>query len=721
MLQRTLLSSFLALLWVVTAYGQAVNSTLLGTITDTSGAAVPNARIIITEVNTGIARNANTNDSGNYSFPDLPPGTYTVTAELSGFKRVSKTNVDALVNATARVDLILQPGEVNESISVTAEAAMLQTDRSDTGRKIELTTIQGLPLGVNRNFQGLLNLVPGTTKAFRPHSLFFNSMDSLSTQVNGQDRLANDLQIEGVENQQRTGLLSAYIPPIEALQTVDVTTSNYDAELGHAGGAATNVILKSGTNQIHGSVYEFNNVSALAARSFFAAIKPVTTYNYFGGTVGGPVIKNKTFFFFDYLRTTDRRGQINRFVLPTADFRQGDFSLALTNPKAISSGYSSAVAVYDPATGNPDGSGRSVFPGNKIPAARISPIPLKLLALIPQPNLGGYGTNFSQNSTFSRDVNSMDIKIDHNASDKNRFAVRYGEQRPTLSDPAIFGTLAGGPHDNGGGGFEGVGKTVIQTGAVNYDHIFSPTLIAQVRFGLMHFRNEAHQSDYGSDTSTQLGIKGVNVDPWTSGITYLQIDQGYSNPLVGYVNSLPWIRGETNFDLVNNWTKTLGNHTIKWGADVRRDRDELLQTQTFNPRGVFRYSDVVTSCNSKGVGTCSAGSPSGVVESFAAFLLDMPYQIGRDLAVAFPTYRQTQLFLFVQDTWQVSRKLTLNYGLRWEYYKPATPRFPGGFSNYNQDNNTLELAGIGNVPMDLGMQHNYRNFAPRLGIAYRLD
>ena len=600
-LRRMLTGIMLCSLAIGIAYSQAINATLVGTVTDSSGAAVPNAKVTITEVNTGIGRTADTNTSGNYTFANLPPGVYTVAVEQAGFRRAARTGVDVAVNTTVRIDLTLQPGEISETINVSAEATILQTDRADTGRQIDTKTIADMPLGVNRSFQNLLNLVPGTTKAFRPHSLFFNSMDSLSTQVNGQTRLANDLMIEGVENQQRTGLLAAYIPPVEALLTVNVTTSNYDAELGHAGGAATSVILKSGTNQFHGSVYEFNNVSALAARSFFAAKKPVTTYNYFGGTIGGPVIKNKTFFFFDYLRTTDRRGQINRFVIPTPDFRAGDFSAAITNPKAISSGYSGPVAVYDPLTGNPDGSGRTPFSGNQIPDSRISPISKKLLALIPAPNLGGYGTNFSQNSTFSRDVNSMDIKIDHNATERDRIAVRYSEQRPTLTDPAIFGTIAGGPHDNGGGGFEGTGKTVIQTGAVNYDHIFSPTLITQVRAGIIHFRNEAHQSDYGSNTSTQLGIKGVNLDPWTSGITYLQIDQGYSNPLVGYSGSLPWIRGETNFDVVNTWTKTFGNHTIKWGVDVRRDRDELLQTQTFNPRGVFRYNDTVTSCNSRGV------------------------------------------------------------------------------------------------------------------------
>jgi hypothetical protein len=703
-------------------YSQAVTGSLLGTVTDSTGGLVPNARVTITEVNTGVSRTAETNASGNYTFPNLPPGTFSVAVEQPGFKRETRAGVSVLVNTTVRVDVSLQPGDISETINVAADTSALQTDRSDTGRKIETRAIEDLPLATNRNFQGLLNLVPGTTRAFRPHSPFFNSQDSLSTQVNGQTRQANDTQIEGVDDQQRTGLNAVYIPPVEALQTVDVTTSNYDAELGRAGGAVTNVYLKSGTNDFHGSAYAFNNVSALAARSFFAASKPVSTYNYFGGTIGGPIRKNTTFFFFDFLRTTDHRGLLNRFQLPTMDFRNGDFSAALTNPRSISSSYTDAVVVYDPLTGQPDGSGRTPFTGNRIPDSRISPIAKKILALIPAPNLAGYGTNFVQNGNIVRESNSLDTKIDHNAGEKDRISVRYSEQRPKLTAPPIFGVAAGGPEDPGGGaGFEGTGKTVIQMGAVNYNHIFSPTLITEARFGLMHYRNEARNADFGTTTASELGIKGVNLDSWTSGIPALEINNaGYSNPLVGYSASLPWIRGETHFDWVNTWTKTLGNHTVKWGGDIRRVREELLQTQAFNPRGIFRYRDTITSCNTRGSAPCPAGAPSGIVESFASFLLDMPYQIGRDIAVQFPTYRQSQFFFFAQDTWQVTKKLTLNYGLRWEFYKPATSRFAGGFSNYNFTNNTLELGGIGNIPSDLGLKANYKDYAPRFGVAYRV-
>src|SRR5215472_12730249 len=233
------------------ARGQAVNATLLGTVTDSSGAVVAGARITIVEVKTGIAHAATTNESGNYEVPDLAPGQYEVAAERQGFKKAVHKDVQILVNTDTRINLILEPGATQDLVVVTAEIPILQTDRADVGAKIESKQVTDLPLGNNRNFQNLVNLVPGATRAHRVHSEFFNAQDSLSTEVNGQTRLFNNLQIEGVDDNERTGLLQIYIPPAEAIQTVDVSTSNYTAEFGRAGGAVTNVILKSGTNDFH--------------------------------------------------------------------------------------------------------------------------------------------------------------------------------------------------------------------------------------------------------------------------------------------------------------------------------------------------------------------------------------------------------------------------------------------------------------------------------------
>src|SRR5258708_15717486 len=283
------------------ARGQAVNATLLGGVPDSSGAEAGNVEMTITEMNTGISRTSQTNESGNYVIPDLPPGTYSVTAELSGFKRASRVAIDVIVNTTQRVDLVLQPGNVSETVVVEVETPILQTERADTGRKIEAVLTENIPLGTNRNFQNLLNIVPGTTRATFQHSQFFNASSSLQTEVNGQLRQGNNTQIEGIDDNERTGLLQILIPPLEAIQTVDVSTSNYDAELGRASGAVTNVILKSGTNNYHGAAYEFIKNSYFNARNFFDPAVGHLAYNYFGGNIGGPLKKNKLFFFSHYL------------------------------------------------------------------------------------------------------------------------------------------------------------------------------------------------------------------------------------------------------------------------------------------------------------------------------------------------------------------------------------------------------------------------------------
>ncbi|HEY3132187.1 MAG TPA: TonB-dependent receptor [Acidobacteriota bacterium] len=676
-------------------YAQAVKASLVGGITDSSGAVVPGAEVTITEVDTHFTRTALTNDSGNYVFGNLDPGKYRVEVQLPGFKKAVRDNVDVLVNSTVRVDLQLQPGEVSQSIEVVATTPTLQTDRADVGRKIETRQIEDMPLLMNRNFQGLLNLVPGTTPVFRPHSEFFNSQDSLSTEVNGQGRYANNVQFEGIDNNHRTGLLTALIPPIEALQTVDVTTSNYEAELGRAGGAVVNIALKSGTNNFHGSLFEFNRISATGARNFFASVKPVTVFNLFGGTIGGPIVKDRTFFFFDYQGIRDRRGDDTIVTIPTMDFRGGNFSAASTT-------------IYDPSTGNPDGTGRKPFPGNIIPENRISPIAKRILALIPPPNRAGFSSNFEKATVRKKDIDSFDTKIDHKFNDTNTLAFRYSFQKPTVFDPSLY-PVFGGPK---AGGFAGTGVQRAQNGAVNYTHIFNPRFITELRFGVMRYRNDAKNEDSGRKTSDELGIPGVNLDDFTSGITGININ-GYSNPIIGFSASQPWVRAETNVDLVSNWTRVVGNHTVKWGADVRRNLDDLLQTQTFSPRGLFTFNP--------GPAALNGNTNSGFANAFATFLLDLPNSFGRDLPGIFPTFRQTQLFTYFQDKWALTPKLTVDLGLRHELFMPPKPAMRAGFSNYNPANNSLELAGVGTIPEDLGLKTDWQNWAPRAGVAYRFS
>jgi hypothetical protein len=718
--------------------GQAVNATLLGTVTDSSGAAVASVKVTITETNTGISRTSQTNDSGNYVFPDLPPGTYLVTAEQPGFKRASRAGIDLIVNTTERIDLVLQPGNVSDTIVVEAETPILQTERADTGRKLEEVLTENVPLGTNRNFQNLLNVVPGTTRATFQHSQFFNASSSLQTEVNGQLRQGNNYQIEGIDDNERTGLLQILIPPLEAIQTVDVSTSNFDAELGRASGAVVNVILKSGTNNYHGAAYEFARNSYFNARNYFDQSVGHLAYNYFGGNIGGPVKKNKVFFFADYLRVSDHQASPNKVTVPTMGLRSGDLNVP-TSPTAT------PTTIYNPFSGNPDGTGRqplvatstpgvATVPGpngtmvdafnpvctkaagcsNVVPQALMDPISLKLLALLPPPTLAGNFNNYAALLAFHKDTDFVDGKVDANLTDKDRLSMRISYQRPSIFQAPIFG-IAGGP---AAGNFQGSGLQNTYSTGLNYNRFFSNTLVAEFRFGVAWYHNEAHNTDFGTNTSTTLGIPGVNLDKTiTSGIVGIAILGGFStipNPTIGYSASLPWIRSETNIDFANTWTKILGNHTVKFGVDLRRVRDALLQEQTFSPRGIYAFSDGQTALN-----TGTGASKTSFTNDFASFLLDVPNQAGRDLATIFPNYRAWQFFTFVQDKWLVTPKLSADLGVRWEFYPPATPVAKGGFSNYNPANNTLNVTGYGSIPNNLGIATHYKYFAPRLGLAYR--
>ena len=710
------------------ARSQAVNATLLGTVTDSSGAAAGSVKMTITEMNTGVSRTSQTNESGNYVVPDLPPGTYRVTAELPGFKRASRAAIDVIVNTTERVDLVLEPGNVSETITVEGETPILQTERADTGFKIETLLTENIPLGTNRNFQNLLNIVPGTTRATFQHSQFFNASSSLQTEVNGQLREGNNTQIEGIDDNERTGLLQILVPPLEAIQTVDVSTSNYDAELGRASGAVTNVILKSGTNSYHGAAYEFIKNSYFNARNFFDPAVGHLAYNYFGGNIGGPIKKNKLFFFADYLKVYDHEANTNLVTIPTMALRTGDLSTSKT-------------AIYNPFSGNANGTGRQQFvatsspgvamvPGrngmvdafnpactnaagcpNIIPSALIDAISAKLLAFLPAPTAPGNTNNYFGLLAFHKDTDFVDAKVDADLTNKDRLSARFSFQRPSIFQAPLFG-IAGGPAQ---GNFEGSGLQSTYSTGLNYNRFFSNTLVAEFRVGVAWYHNEAHNSDFGTNTSETLGIPGVNLDPITSGIVGITINGGFSNPLIGYSASLPWIRSETNIDFANTWTKILGNHTVKFGVDLRRIRDALLQEQTFSPRGLYTFNDGQTALN-----TGTSASKTSFTNDFASFLLDVPGQAGRDLATFFPNYRAWQFFSFVQDKWVVTPKLSADIGLRWEFYPPATPVQKGGFSNYDPTNNTLLVSGYGNIPNDLGITTHYKYFAPRLGLAYRL-
>ncbi len=557
---------------------------LLGNVTDNTGAAVANANVQILESATGIAHAGVTNESGNFTFPDLTPGTYSVTVQAPGFKKETRDNVDVVVNTTTRVDLSLQPGSVSESVEVTAAPAIMQTDRADVSANIEAHTLSAMPVLVNQNFQSLLTLVPGVGPPVFQHSQFFNAASSIQTEVNGQPREGNSFQIEGIDDDERTGLLQILIPPLQSIQTVDVSTANYEAELGRAVGAVTNVLIKSGTNQFHGSASEYLQNSEFEARSYFNTGVGHLAYNYFGGGVGGPIIKDKLFFYGDYYRSPDHEANSNILTIPSPQWYtpNGAGFIDLSGPLQSNG----KGQIYDPATGTASGAGRTPFPNNQIPISRVNPVSLALMKLLPAPNANiGTSTtapnnNFSINLPFQKTTTRYDVKIDYQITPKDHLSGRYNKDDIKTFQAPAFGAAGGGAAQ---GAFAGTGTQNTYSTGINYDRAFSGTLLTEARIGVANYGNNAIPTGYGTDYATQTGIPGVNISQFTSGqvgIFMQDFTNSTTNPMIGYSASLPWIRAETNIDGVNHWTKIIRNHTVKFGVDVRRVQKTMICFRT---------------------------------------------------------------------------------------------------------------------------------------------
>ncbi|MGH9470637.1 MAG: carboxypeptidase regulatory-like domain-containing protein, partial [Terriglobia bacterium] len=551
------------LLAAIAAYGQVVNGIIVGTVTDTSGAVIPQAKVTVTDIGTGVNRVLTTDSSGYYSVPNLPPGTYKVSAAKQGFTTGVHTGVALFAASTVRVDLTLPPGSVTQTVTVNAGIVpMLQTDTAHTGRTITAALVEQLPLTTGRNFQNLLNLIPGAGVAVRDHSLAFNPQNSMASTVDGNSSLGNLFNSEGINDHERSTLLQMYFTAAEAIQEVSITASNYDPAQGTALGAVTNVILKSGTNAFHGEAYEFYQSSSLNARSFFELGPngapfhvPHLVDNYYGGNVGGPIQKGKTFFFVDYLQRATREGEALQLSVPTAAMRNGDFSDPALTP------------VFDPTTGDTAdclglsggnsklcGTGRQQFANNIIPANRLDPVAAKILSNVALPNTNQtapgnakYVSNLVTSSEFIQNTPDLDVKIDRYQGQKDHISGRFSYTKPTLDQPGLYGAY-GGPISGGGiSGLEGTGSQKTYSTGINWVHVFSPTLVSEARIGLSRWFNVAYGTGYGQDLSTEVGIPGASINKYTSGVVGIS-GEGFSDPFVGTESDLPWTRAGDNIE-----------------------------------------------------------------------------------------------------------------------------------------------------------------------------
>jgi hypothetical protein len=711
--------SSIAALFLIFACGrgnaQVLYGSLDGNVTDPHRASVPNAKVEALNVGTGIAKEAATDERGAYLFSNLQFGVYRVTISAPSFRTVVENNVQVNANEVRRVDVQLQISQAAETIEVSAASATLQTDKADVHAEISAQEIEELPYngGEGKNFQSLLYLIPGAgiPATIEANSEAGNPQRAQTLFMNGVSSTGNSTKLDGATvSYPWLPVNIAYVPPSESIQTVNVSTNAFDAEQGAAGGAAVNVTIKSGTNQFHGVMFERNQNNDMTAVNYFAHTSPLNknVFNQFGFAFGGPVWlpkiyngKNKLFFFLDYQGT--RRNQYaasTNLTLPTAAMRTGDFS-------------SQGTVLYDPLTGNADGTGRQPFPGNVIPSNRIDPASATLTALLPALTRNQLTNNYDAygSTTYSRD--NWDFKVNYNPTGNSMVWGRYSLSPMDIVAPLVLGAAGGDAFSGGNPGHAG-GR--VQTTASGLTLTLSPTLLLDGNVGYT-------RQNIGADGDPQDGLFGLNVlkIPGTNGIgpNYYGIPAfqvgGVAN--IGNTNTgSPFLFRDNQYTGSINVSKIKGAHSVRFGFQYDKYALNHFQPQggTFGTaRGTFGFDGSLTALK--------GGTPIATpVNSWAQFLLGFPSHVGKITQFQNPnSLRFSDWDLYVRDQWQVTSNLTVNYGMRWEYY-PIYSHDNYGAVRYDLATHNILIGGEGGVPWDTGANASKKGFAPRLGVAYRL-
>ncbi|MEO7674111.1 MAG: TonB-dependent receptor [Pyrinomonadaceae bacterium] len=733
------------------ASAQTVTGSLVGHVEDVNGAVIPGARVVVTDIDRGTTREVVTNGEGNFSIGSLDPGVYRVEIEQANFKKSIRERVEVAINSTVRADAKLEAGGITEVVEISGDQVQLKTDRADVSGQIIGEQTANLPLSIDRNYQSALDTIPGVSEPVTVGSSFGNPNGSLISRINGQNERYNNFQLDGTINNQ-TNVISqtAIVPPPDAIQVVDVSTNSYDAEQGRAAGGVINVQIKSGTNNLHGTAFAYNTNSVFKAKNTLSVSEqPNTNLNQFGFTIGGPIIKDKTFFFGDYQGGRDRRGQNTFLSVPIAAYRRGDFSSVLGNyvcfrppvaPSTTPTKVTSAVPGC-PAGSNPvnavsnlgqtiqvregqiyrpslaSSSTRIAYANNIIPQSEFNPAATAIFALLPGPTLAGLSGNYEAVGSFIQDRDSFDIKINHNFTENTTAFVRYSFFKALTSDLPAYGDLGG--LTSNGGATASVGPGRNDSLSANVTHVFSPKLITEFRFGYVRVHitgNVPSKENLGNE----LGIPNTNLGDFFSSVGIPRINiSGYN--ILGSASTLPFDITENSYNIVNNWTIISGNHTFRFGGDIRKLKLDKFQVNGGNANGEFNFTTAITGVTATTGANGRPASTTTNANAVAAFLLGVPTSVRRTTVAQFGGYILPQYFFFAQDRWQVTPKLTLNYGLRYEVYPYASGISPGDQSFYDPETNTALISGFGPNDDRVNVKTEWANFAPRLGVAYRID
>jgi outer membrane receptor protein involved in Fe transport len=732
-------------------WGQAVYGSIIGTVTDPQGAAVANAKVTVLDQRKGTSDTTTTNESGNYSVTHLIPDVYTVRVESPGFKASELKDVIVSADAASNVPLQFQVGGTSETVEVTAEAPQLKTDRADVATSFNEKYVEDLPI-LNRNFTSLQLLAPGSQKITGwSHAATENPQGSQQIFTQGQHFSGTAYELDGTDNQDPILGIIVVNPNLDAVTEAKVSLQNYDAEFGKAVASVVTAQTKSGSNELHGSGFLFRRSDAQLARDPFTQFKPdpltgrlipPSRWVQFGGTVGGAVIKDKLFFFGDYQGTRQTNGVSGQFTVPNSTVRSTCTGPNGPNPTTTNCDLSNYVGVggggliFDPATGASDGSGRNQFVGNLIPNSRLSPAAVNILQALPAPQSSDptqIQNNFVGAGSGPFKSDAFDTRIDYAARPSINVFGRFSLNYFKLSGQGVFGQLQG--PGNGLLGLSGSSITHNYSLSTGFTKTFTSTLLTDFRFGYFKYNPQTKKPD-GGTPMTAFGIPGANTsDPKTGGLGSFQLGgdaiSGFggapNNGGAGLVISsfgdglgvarcnCPLTESEQQFQFVNNWTKIRGNHQFKVGADIRYAMNLRIPSDN-NRTGEYNFSPEGTAQGGNG-GLDLATFLLGDVTSFARY-------VNNPAAGGSPAERQKRWFFYGQDTWRVSPKLTVNYGLRWEIYFPESVngKGNGGFANITDLGGlgAIRVAGVGHIGLNGNVDNKLTAFAPRIGIAYQL-
>jgi hypothetical protein len=717
---RNTIVLLLCLFYPILLAAQATEGSILGTITDTTGAVVPRAAVRVTNVGTGIKRLAETDSSGEYVVTNLSLGSYRVVVEAKGFQRLINPPVAITVKARVRVDGVLQVGEVSQEVNVSASASLIRTDTPELGGVVSRQVLQDVP-NIGRNFLSLAGLVPGTTNG--PPASRQRDFSGASVTISGASAEANNFIIDGIsDNMEFSGAIGV-VPPMDAIQEFAIQTSQYSAEFGRSGGGVVNVAIKSGTNDFHGFAYDYLRNDRLDARPFdFTGTNPRKTpirRNQFGAGLGGPVIKNRVFFFANYEGLRFPNNTNETVIVPKVAQKAGNFT-------------DSGFIIYDPSTAhvdpaNPSRTIRDPFAGNQIPSQRLDAIGVKLLSYYPNPNYTDANPSV-RNNYLATDINrdkldSFNVKGDYSISSRDTMTSRFSQQ-------------FGGRDRSSWMPNNVIGATAMLNGAnagITFTHVFSPTLVNEVRAGYnyLHFGNELLNHDNVLD---QFNIPNYNTTPFSRGYPSLSITNISGAGIVRPIASVPtpFFLVEHSYQYMDNMSWQKGSHAIKFGGEIGRVHNNRFQGRpgggglTYNATYTTQVVGSAVETARNGVGDALLGLASGFYTNYSV----------DGIRIHSKRYGG-----FVQDDWRATRKLTLSFGLRYDYFGPYTEeqnrftRFDLATGERIMPLSTKPLAEselkIAGGILPSGWRYdsldkvvpraNYKNFAPRFGFAYAFN